>query len=145
MATVSTYLNFRRETEKAFSFYKDVFGTDFIEGVHRYKDMPPSEGMPPLPEEDQNLIMNMTLPIVGGHLLMGSDCPSSMGMDVNIGNNVHISLHLDTKEETRKLFGALSKNGEVTMELQVMFWGEYFGSCTDQFGVQWMFHCSSLH
>ncbi len=28
------------------------------------------------------------------------------------------------------------------MELQEMFWGAYFGSCTDQFGVQWMFNCS---
>ena len=29
MATVSTYLNFKRETEQAFNFYKSVFGTEF--------------------------------------------------------------------------------------------------------------------
>jgi uncharacterized glyoxalase superfamily protein PhnB len=25
--------------------------------------------------------------------------------------------------------------------LQDMFWGAYYGSCTDKFGVQWMFNC----
>ncbi|MFD2033881.1 VOC family protein [Belliella marina] len=143
MAAVSTYLNFARETEAAFNFYKEVFGTEFIEGVHRYSDMPPSEEFPPASEEDKDLIMNMTLPIVGGHLLMGSDCPSTMGFDVNIGNNVHISLHLDSKEEVQKYFNSLAEGGNISMELQDMFWGDYYGSCTDKFGIQWMFHCPS--
>jgi PhnB protein len=29
------------------------------------------------------------------------------------------------------------------MPLQDMFWGAYFGSLRDRFGVQWMFNCSS--
>ncbi|MBS9525817.1 VOC family protein [Litoribacter alkaliphilus] len=140
MAAVSTYLNFARETEQAFNFYKEVFGNDFIEGIHRYGDMPPSEGAPPIAEEDKHLIMNMTLPIVGGHLLMGTDAPESMGFKLNTGNNVHISLHVDSKEEARKYFDSLSSGGEVSMELQDMFWGEHYGSCTDKFGIQWMFH-----
>jgi PhnB protein len=24
-----------------------------------------------------------------------------------------------------------------------MFWGGYFGSLTDRFGIRWMFNCSS--
>lgn len=28
-----------------------------------------------------------------------------------------------------------------TMELQDMFWGAYYGSCTDKYGVQWMVNC----
>ncbi|WP_143961376.1 VOC family protein [Litoribacter populi] len=140
MAAVSTYLNFARETEQAFNFYRDVFGTDFIEGIYRFGYMPPSEDAPPLAEEDKNLIMNITLPIVGGHLLMGTDAPESMGFKVNSGNNVHISLHVDSKEEAQKYFNALSAGGEISMELQDMFWGEHYGSCTDKFGIQWMFH-----
>lgn len=27
------------------------------------------------------------------------------------------------------------------MPLQDMFWGGYFASFTDRFGVQWMFNC----
>jgi PhnB protein len=140
MATVSTYLNFSRETEAAFNFYKEVFGTDFIEGIYRFGEMPPSEDAPPLAEEDKNLIMNITLPITGGHLLMGTDAPESMGFKLNPGNNVHISLHLETKEEARRHFDALADGGSVSMPLQDMFWGEHYGSCTDKFGVQWMFH-----
>lgn len=141
MATVSTYLNFSRQTEAAFNFYKDVFASEFIEGIYRYSDMPEQEGVPPIQEEDKNLIMNITLPIVGGHLLMGTDCPETMGFKLNPGNNLHISLHLDNKEDTKKYFNALAAGGTVSMELEEMFWGEYFGSCTDKFGVQWMFHC----
>ncbi len=98
--------------------------------------------MPPLAAGDRNLIMHIELPIVGGHVLMGTDAPETMGFNVNFGNNVHISLEPDTREETKKLFEALSEGGRVTMELQEMFWGAYYGSCTDKFGVQWMVNCT---
>ncbi len=144
MARTSTYLNFSRNTEEAFNFYKSVFGGEFSGGgIARFNDIPPSDGMPPMAEEDKNLIMHIELPIVGGHILMGTDAPESMGFNLNFGNNVHINLEPDTRAETKKLFDALSVNGKVTMELQDMFWGAYFGSCTDKFGVQWMFNCAA--
>jgi PhnB protein len=143
MAQVSTYLNFSRQTEEAFNYYKSVFKTDFIgDGFMRFKDIPPSENMPPLPDEDKNLIMHVSLPILGGHVLMGTDAPESMSFRVNFGNNVYICLMPDTREETRRLFKALSDGGKVEQELQDMFWGDYYGSCKDKFGVQWMFNCS---
>lgn len=85
----------------------------------------------------------MALPILGGYLLMGSDAPESMGFHVNLGNNMHINLETDTREETDRLFNALADGGNITMPLQDMFWGDYFGSCTDKFGVQWMVNCAS--
>jgi PhnB protein len=143
MARVNTYLNFQRNTEQAFNFYKSVFGGEFGGGrIARFSDVPPMEGMPPLPEADKNLVMHIELPIVGGHVLMGTDAPESMGFKVNFGNNVHISLEPDTRAETKKLFDALSAGGKVTMDLQDMFWGAYYGSCTDKFGVQWMVNCN---
>lgn len=143
MARVSTYLNFSRNTEEAFNFYKSVFGTEFEGEVNRMGDVPPQEGQPPLAEEDKNLVMHVALPILAGHMLMGTDAPESMGFKLNQGNNVYINLEPDTREETDKLFDALSEGGEVEMKPQVMFWGDYFGSCTDKFGVKWMFNCSS--
>jgi PhnB protein len=142
MATVSTYLNFTRNTEEAFNFYKSVFGGEFLGEISRFKDIPPSENMPPLPEEDKNLVMHMALPILNGHLLMGTDAPESMGFRVNFGNNVYISLHPDSKEETDRLFSALAEGGVVELELQDMFWGDYYGSLTDRYGVHWMFNFS---
>jgi PhnB protein len=142
MASVSTYLNFPRNTEEAFTFYKSVFGGEFGgPGIARFGDIPPQEGMPPLAEKDKHLVMHIELATVGGHIIMGTDAPESMGFTVNFGNNLHINLEPDTKKETKKLFDALSAGGKITMELQVMFWGDYFGSCTDKYGVQWMFNC----
>lgn len=141
MARVNTYLNFTNNTEEAFNFYKSVFGGEFSGGgIARFSDIPPMEGAPQIAEADKNLVMHIELPILGGHTLMGTDAPESMGFKVNMGNNVHISLEPDTREETKKLFDALSAGGKVTMDLQDMFWGAYYGSCVDKFGVQWMFN-----
>jgi PhnB protein len=143
MARVSTYLNFSRNTEEAFNFYKSVFGTEFEGEMGRMGEAPQQEGRPPLSDEDKNLVMHVSLPILGGHVLMGTDAPESMGFTVNFGNNVYINLEPDTRAETEKLFKALAEDGKVEMELHEMFWGEYFGSLTDKFGVRWMFNCSS--
>lgn len=142
MASVGTYLNFPDNTEEAFNFYQSIFEGEFIGGISRFGDMPPMEGMPPVPEADKNLVMHVALEITGGHLLMGTDAPSSMGFKVTMGNNVHINLQPDTRSETERLFKALSAGGVVTMELQDAFWGDYFGSCVDRFGVNWMFACT---
>ena len=142
MAKVSTYLNFQRNTEQAFHFYQSVFGGEFVGGISRFSDIPPSIDMPPLPEADKNLVMHVVLPILGGHLLMGTDAPESMGFNLTFGNNIYISLEPDTREETKRLFKALSEGGNVEMELQDMFWGDYYGSLTDKFSVRWMFNCA---
>lgn len=143
MARVSTYLNFPRSTEEAFNFYKSVFGTEFVGDIARFSSVPPQEGQPPMKEEDKNLIMHIALPILGGHVLMGTDAPESLGFTVTHGNNMYINLEPDTRVETQKLFLALSSGGKVEMQLQEMFWGDYFGFCTDKYGVQWMFNCTS--
>lgn len=142
MASVSTYLNFSSQTEAAFKYYKTVFGTEFSGPVSRFGDMPAMEGMPPLPEQDRELIMHVSLPILGGHMLMGTDAPESMGFKLTMGNNVYINLEPDTRDETKRLFDALSEGGKVEMELQDTFWGAYYGSCKDKYGVQWMFNCT---
>lgn len=143
MARVSTYLNFPRCTEEAFNFYKSVFGGEFGgDGIARFSDIPAVDGMPKMDDDDKHLVMHIELPITGGHVLMGTDAPETMGFHVNFGNNIHLNLEPDTRAETKKLFEALSAGGKVTMELQDMFWGAYYGSCTDKFGVQWMFNCN---
>jgi PhnB protein len=144
MARVSIYLNFPNQSEKAFNFYKSVFGGEFEgDGIHRFGEIPPQEGQPPMPDEMKNLVMHVALPLFGGALvLMGTDAPEQMGFKVNFGNNVYINLEPDTRAETERLFDALSAGGKVEQELQDMFWGAYFGSCSDKFGVQWMFNCT---
>ncbi|HEY5998609.1 MAG TPA: VOC family protein [bacterium] len=143
MARVSTYLNFVRSTEEAFLFYKGVFGTEFSGPIARFKDIPAQPGQPPIPAGDANLVMHVELPILAGHMLMGTDAPESMGFTVTPGNNVYINLEPDTRAETERLFKALAAGGKVEMPLADMFWGAYFGSLTDRFGIHWMLNCTS--
>jgi PhnB protein len=143
MSSVSTYLNFPRNTEEAFNFYKSVFGGEFYGGkIMRFSDIPESPDNPPMAKEDKDLVMHVELCILGSHHLMGTDAPESMGFKVNFGNNSYINLQPDTREETKQLFDKLSEGGKVSMDLQDMFWGDYFGSLTDKYGVQWMFNCN---
>jgi PhnB protein len=54
---------------------------------------------------------------------------------------MYINLEPDTRAETDRLFAALAAGGTVEMALQDMFWGGYFGSLVDRFGIRWMFNC----
>ena len=143
MARVSTYLNFPGTTEAAFNFYKSVFGTEFTSPIQRFKDIPTSPDQPPIPEAAKNLVLHVELPILGGHVLMATDADESMGLTVAHGNNMHINLEPDTRAETERLFNALAQDGNVEMPLADMFWGGYFGSFEDKFGIRWMLNCAS--
>ena len=142
MASVSTYLNFPRTTEQAFAFYKSVFKTEYMGPVARFRDMPADAGCPPMSAADGQLILHVALPILAGHVLMGTECVETMGQTFNPGNNVSINLQPDTRAEAKRLFDALSDGGKVDMPLQDMFWGDYFGAFADKFGTQLMVNCS---
>ena len=143
MARTSTYLNFPRCTEQAFNFYRSVFGGDFNGPIHGFADVPAAPGQPPMAEADRSLVMHVELPILGGHVLMGTDAPESMGFTVNAGNDLHINLEPDSRAEADRLFKALAAGGKVEMPLQEIFWGANFGSLTDSFGIHWMVNCSA--
>lgn len=144
MAKVSTYLNFSRSTEEAFNFYKTVFGNEFDgDGITRFAAVPAQEGQPPMAEGDKNLVMHVSLETIGGHRIMGTDAPESMGFKLVEGNNVYINLQPDTRADADRLFKALAYGGKVEMEMQEMFWGDYFGSCVDKFGTKWMVNSES--
>jgi len=118
-----------------------VFGGDYLGEIRRYRDIPADAGFPELPPDDRDLITHISLPILGGHILVGTDAPESMGMTLNPGNNVYLSLEPDTREEADRLFGLLAEGGVIQAPMSDMFWGSYFGSIIDRFGIQWMIDC----
>jgi PhnB protein len=134
MATLNPYLNFMGTTEQAFLFYKSVFGGEFL-GLQRFKDTPEADR---LPAADQEKIMHVALPIGNGNMLMGTDTLESMGHQLTQGNNFYLSISADSIAEADRLFEGLSAGGTVSMPMEKAFWGDYFGMCTDPFGVQWM-------
>ena len=131
---VNPYLNFEGHAEEAFNFYKSVFGGEFT-GMMKMNEVPGGEK---LPAEEQNYLMHISLPIGEDTLLMGSDIVPSMGQILNKGNNAYISLHPESREEADSLFSGLSAGGEIEMPLEDQFWGDYFGSFIDKFGIGWM-------
>jgi PhnB protein len=134
MAILNPYLNFAGNTEEAFTFYKSVLGGDF-KFLQRFKDTP--EGGK-IPANEKDKIMHVALPVGKGNTLMATDALESMGQKLTVGNNFHLSLEAESKEEADKLFEGLSAGGKVTVPLADAFWGAYFGMVTDKFGIQWM-------
>ncbi len=141
MARVTSYLNFPGNTEEAFNFYKKVFKSEFSgKGIQRFEDIPAESGHPPVADNIKKMVLHVELPILGGHVLMATDAPPEMGFTLVQGNNMHICLEPETREETKRLFDALSEGGNITMPLADMFFGSYFGECSDKFGINWMFN-----
>jgi len=142
VARTSTYLHFSGTTEAAFNFYKAAFGTEFVAPIVRMGDVPVQPGMPELSPDEKNLVMNVQLPITGGHLLVGNDAPAWMGT-VNHGNAVDICIDSDTRGEADRIFAALAEGANVEFPLQGMPSEHYFGSLVDKFGTQWMVMCTA--
>ena len=137
MARTSTYLHFSGTTEDAFNFYRAAFGTEFVEPIVRMGDLPAQPGQPEVSADEKDLVMNVQLPITGGHLLVGNDAPAWMGTVVH-GNAVDICIDPDTRAEADRIFAALSEGATVEYPFQEMFEGNYFGSLVDKFGTQWL-------
>ena len=131
--SLATYLHFGGNCREAFEFYRSVFGGEF--GV--FQTMGDGPGDMPIPESEKDLVMHVQLPI-GSSVLMGSDVPSIFGPPPVVGNNFSISYAPESREQVDSLLAKLSEGGSVEMEAQEMFWGAYFGSCRDKFGIGWM-------
>ena len=131
---VHPYLNFDGKAEEAFMFYKSVFGGEFLANM-KMKEMPDGDK---LPTEEQNRTLHIALPIGKGTLLMASDTVPSAGHKMQFGNQTHIMLSPETRKEADQLFNGLSNGGDIEMKMEDAFWGDYFGSFTDKFGIKWM-------
>ena len=82
--------------------------------------------------------MHVSLP-VGESMLMGSDVPEAQAeQGFAVGTNVQVSHRPDSREDADAKYAKLSDGGIVHMPMAEQFWGSYFGSCTDKFGVHWM-------
>lgn len=132
--TLSTYLYFDGQCADAFAFYKSVFGGDYA-AFMKFADGPPDYKVD---DTEKDKVMHVTLP-VGDAVLMGSDVAKGYGEPPKPSNSFAISYAAASKEEADKIFAGLhADGGEVSMPMDDMFWGSYFGMCKDKFGVHWM-------
>jgi PhnB protein len=134
MQGTDIYLHFNGNSMDAFSFYKSVFGGEFIT-AQRFKDVPGGEKMDP---ETQEKMIHISLKISPHTTLMATDMMGNDENELKFGNNIHICLQTDSEKEADKLFQSLSKDGKIEMPMNKTFWGAYFGMCQDKFGILWM-------
>ncbi len=131
--SLNVYLRFNSDCRQAFEFYRSIFGGEF-DIITTFGEGPPDFTVP---EDERENIMHVSYQM-GNMTLMGSDTPSTFGHPTVMGNNFSLSYMPKSREEMDELFRKLSEGGNVTMPPADMFWGSYFGSCTDKFGVNWM-------
>lgn len=135
MTIINPWINFNGNAEEAFNFYKSVFGGEF-EKVVRFKDIASAEF--PVPENEQNKIMLITLPIGNGSMLMANDVPEIMGKVNENENRSKISIRTESKEEADRLFAGLSDGGQVEGPMGQGPWGSYAGMFRDKYGIEWI-------
>jgi PhnB protein len=139
MTTINPYINFNGNAEEAFIFYKSVFGGEFGK-ITRFKDIASAEF--PVPENQANKIMRITLPI-GKNMLIANDVPEILGRVNENENRSKIAISAESKEEAEKLFNGLSAGGEVEMPIGESPWGSYFAMWRDKYGIEWTVEFSS--
>src|SRR5712691_11393415 len=129
---LNPYLGFNGNARQAMEFYKSVFGGELTLSTFG------ENGMAESPDADK--VMHAQLETGAGYTLMGSDTPSHMEYQPTVG--VSISLSGDDGDALRGYWDKLSSAGTVTMPLEKQMWGDEFGMCTDQFGIDWMVNIS---
>jgi len=135
---LNPYLYFDGRCEVAFNFYKSVLGGEIMY-KGRFSEMPTEF---PIPDEAKNRIMHITLSLGDSHMLMGSDTIEGHGAGANPGSNMSISIRPDSEQQADDIFNGLAQGGQITFPIQKTFWGAYFGTVTDQFGINWMINFS---
>ena len=134
---IDPYLKFDGTCREAFEFYRSCLGGDF-DSAMTFRDGPPGMGVA---DESLDKMMHISLPI-GSCVLMGCDDVPGFGPPTVFGDNFWVSLRVDSREEADSVFAKMSEGGQVTVPMEDMFWGSYFGALVDRFGINWQVHHS---
>ena len=134
MTKLSPYLVFNGNCREAMTFYHECFGGALE--VMKVGDAPIANERPP---ETHSLIMHADLKN-DDFVLMGSD--SMWDGEVSGGGAITILMETDDESKLRRYFAALEKDGEVSVPLELQFWGELYGQLKDKYGFIWQFNGS---
>ena len=125
---VQSYLAFDGNCQEALSFYGELFDAK-VENRITYEDKKID-----VPSSYRKKLQHAELKGKGVNFMAYDAAPDT---PINSGNQVHMSVDFNQKEEAKSVFENLSKNGVVHHEFREREWG-FFGRCTDEFGVNWM-------
>jgi PhnB protein len=135
MPIINVYLYFKGNCEKAFDFYKSIFGGEY-EFLGRYGDIS-QDARENFPYCTDDQIMHVTLPISKETMLMGADLITSNEEISDSKSRFSLYVRTETMNEAERIFEALSDEGAVIVPLDNQFWSSYYGLCIDKFGISW--------
>lgn len=125
---VQAYIAFNGNCQQALDFYGDLFNAD-VTNRQTYEDKKID-----VPASFRKKLQHAELKGKGIHLMAYDAAPDT---PINHGNQIHMSVDSQNKQEAEEVFNTLSKEGQVHHNFQEREWG-YFGRCTDKFGINWM-------
>lgn len=132
---LNPYLSFSGNARQALEFYQQVFGGDLR--INTFSEFGTTD------PKYANLVMHGILKTPEGMVLMASDIPEGMPEappempELKVGNNVTISLSGSDRDALMRCWEKLSSSGKVQMPMGKQIWGDEYGSCIDQFGINW--------
>jgi PhnB protein len=132
---INPWINFNGNAEEAFTFYKSVFGGDFVK-IIRFKDLSSPEF--PIADNDANKIMQISLPIGKHNFLIANDVPEFVGRVNENENRSKIFVSAESREEADKIFNGLSAGGDIEGQIGESPWGSYAGMFRDKYGIEWI-------
>lgn len=115
---VVPYINVENAAEASL-FYQKAFG---------------AEELFRLPFQDGKRLMHCHLRINGGSLMM-SDCFPEMGYELQKSHS--FTMHLQVDDADAWWQRAVDAGVEVTVPLELQFWGDRYGRVRDPYGIQW--------
>ena len=130
---VQSYLAFNGNCQEALNFYGELFNAK-VENRITYEDKKID-----VPSSYRSKLQHAELKGKGVSFMAYDAAPDT---PVNSGNQIHMSIDLNNKEEAADVFKTLSVSGIIHHEFREREWG-YFGRCTDKYGINWMVNANS--
>ena len=125
-------LRFPGTCEKAFNFYKSVFGGEFIDFIKIGDDPYTRENSP---KEEHGKVAYIALQL-GNVIIGGDDAPDADMKQLSSGNMLSIGVMPDSKKEADRIFKGLAAGSKSITEMTDYPWG-YIGSVLDKYGINW--------
>jgi len=124
---ITPFLWFDNQTEEAVNFYVSIFKNSKIKTASRYgEEGAKASGMP------ENSVMTMAFQIEGQDFVAINGGPF-----FQITPTISFFVNCESVQEIDGLWGKLSQNGTVMMELGNYPFAEKYGWIQDRFGVSW--------
>ena len=139
MVTFTPYLSVRNALE-AIELYQQIFNAELVERMPVGKEQAPSLGVPEEADLDK-MTMHSTLKIGEASFFMSDNFTG----EVLEKQNMAILITPDSLEQAEFFFKNAEEAGcQISMKFEKQFWGDYFGSFVDPFGISWQINYTPM-